>query len=176
MKHVYWLILGLVFGWHVDSFAQIGDTDEDWRVISVANHQKGQWLVGGGGSVVGLTAKAGKFVANRTWIGLSGEATVFSEARLELGAFARYYLWEGGFLSGFAEAGVSYGQFREILDSDDVGPARHLYSPKLTAGFGIELPIYRRVSLEGVSRLGQLTAANWVQPSFQGSINFYFTR
>lgn len=176
MKYVYWFILGLVCNCHVDSFAQTGDSDKDWKVVSIANHQKGQWLIGGGGTVFGATAKAGTFVADRTWIGLSGEATIFSEARLELGAFARYYLWEGGFVSGFTEAGVSYGKFRELLDSDDVGPPRLAYSPKLTAGFGLELPIYRRVSLEGVARIGQLTKTNWIQPSFHGTINFYFSR
>lgn len=176
MKYRYWLTVVLLWVVRTTTFGQTGNKDKDWRVISKAYHQKDQWLIGGGCTLLGLTAKAGKFVANRTWVGLSGELTALSESRIEAGVFSRYYLWAGGLASGFAEAGVSYGRFREFVDSDSVRPPRLSYSPKLTAGFGLEIPLHRQVALEGVAKIGRLTETNWVQPGFQGSLNIYFAR
>lgn len=151
---------------------------DDWRAVSVAQHQKGKWLVGTGPTLIGVTAKAGKFVANRTWIGVEGETHTFLSDRLEAGVFARYYLWNG-FLPGFSEVGVSYGRFQGWdwdLDNETPGSPELYRSIKLNVAFGIECPLSRRLSLEGVAKVGRLTTVNWFQPSFQGSVNVYLGR
>jgi len=59
------------------SFAQSGNKDSDWRKIASHHHQRGEWLIGAGPAILGAQAKAGKFVANRTWIGLEGAVVNF---------------------------------------------------------------------------------------------------
>lgn len=151
---------------------------KDWRAISVVQHQKGKWLAGAGPTFFGATAKAGRFVANRTWVGVEGEAHALLSDRLEAGVFARYYLLHGGRISSFSEAGVSYGRFQGwSFDIDNEFPDPELYrSVKLNAALGLECSLSRRVSLEGVAKVGRLVKANWFQPSFQGSVNVYLGR
>lgn len=176
MKNRY-ILTTLLFGFFCTySFGQTSDKAKDWRAVSVAQHQKGKWLVGVGPTYFGATAKAGKFVANRVWIGLEGEGHALLSDRLEAGVFGRYYLWHG-LLNGFSEAGVSYGRFETInFNIDDFTPNEVYRSVKLSAAFGLECPLSRRVSLEGVAKVGRLTKVNWLQPSFQGSINVYLGR
>ncbi len=70
-------------------------------------------MTGFGLTFLGGQAKIGKFVADRTWVGLEGEVRQLFSQRQEAGLFARYYLWNGGFVSGFSEVGVSYGRFKD---------------------------------------------------------------
>lgn len=178
MKNQY-ILTTLLFGCLCTySFGQTSDKAKDWRAISVAQHQKGKWLVGAGPTFIGATAKAGKFVANRVWIGLQGEGHAALSDRLEAGVFARYYLLHGGRISSFSEVGVSYGRFQVwSFDIDNEFPDPVLYrSVKLNAALGLECALSRRVSLESVAKVGRLTKANWFQPSFQGSVNVYLGR
>lgn len=180
MKSRYVLTALLVGCLCTRGFGQIGSTKsaEEWRAVSVAQHQKGKWLVGAGPTFIGATAKAGKFVANRVWAGVQIEGhTAFSD-RLEAGVFGRYYLWHG-LLNGFSEVGVSYGRFQKWdLDFDNERPdSPELYrSVKFNAAFGMECPLSRRVSVEGVAKVGQLAKTNWLQLSVQGSVNVYLGR
>ena len=175
----YYLLSAFLFGClYTNSFGQINDKGKvnDWRAVSVGQHQKGKWLVGAGPTFFGVTAKAGRFVANRTWVGVEGEAHALLSDRLEAGVFARYYLLHGGIISSFSEVGVSYGRFQGWdWDIDDETPGRpELYrSIKLNAALGLECSLSRRVSLEAVAKVGRLTKINWFQPSFQGLVNVY---
>lgn len=173
------LLLYLTLGISI-SFGQITprSVPKDWNAISSINHQKNKWLVGAGLTYLGLTAKAGRFVAPRTWLGLEAESHHLLSDRQEIGVFARYYLWNGGLISGFSALGVSYGSFQAWnWNFDGSKPPQPLYqSPKLNAAFGLECPIGKQLALEGVAKVGRLTQADWVQPSFQGSINYYFGR
>ena len=179
MKNRYVLTALLLGGLCTSGF---GQTDanakaDQWRAISVAQHQKGKWLVGAGPTFFGVTAKAGKFVANRVWVGVEGEAHALLSDRLEAGVFGRYYLWHG-LINGFSEVGVSYGRFQGwSFDIDNEFPDPVLYrSVKLNAALGMECPMSRRVSVEGVAKIGRLTKVNWLQPSLQGSVNIYLGR
>jgi hypothetical protein len=176
MKNNYVLLLALLCSFYSTSFAQIGDKDSDWQKVSSASHQKGVWLAGGGILLFGATAKVGKFVANRTWIGLGSELYAFFSQYQEAGLFGRYYLWNGGFVSGFSEAGLSYGRYKDWVWEVEHGSQapQPFYSPNVSGGFGLEYTLRRRISLEGVARVGRLTQANRFLPSFQGSVNFYF--
>ncbi|GAB3644227.1 hypothetical protein [Spirosoma arcticum] len=181
MKNPYVLTAILLGCLYTSGFGQTSNKNKanDWRAVSVAQHQKGKWLVGAGPTLIGATAKVGRFVANRTWIGVEGEGHALLSDRLEAGVFARYYLWNGGVISGFSVLGVSYGRFQEWdWDTDNEKPGSpELYrSVKLNAAFGLECLLGRRVSLEGVAKVGRLTKVNWFQPSFQGSVNVYLGR
>jgi hypothetical protein len=180
MKNKYLLMTAFCCSFWSFSFAQIGAKVkvDDWKAVQTAQHQQGKWLVGAGPTLLGVTAKAGRFVANRTWLGAQGEVHALFSNRREVGLFARYYLWNGGVLSGFSEVGVSYGHFQEQnLTFFSEGPIHPIYkSAKLNAAFGLEYPLGRIVSLEGVAKFGKLTDANWVQPSLQGSVNIYLGR
>lgn len=180
MKNQYLMSAFLLCCLSTFSFGQTGTKVKvsDWRAVSVAQHQKGKWLIGAGPTLVGVTAKAGRFVANRTWVGIEGEGHAFLSDRLEAGVFARYYLWHG-LLPGFSEVGVSYGRFQVWdwdFDNETPGSPELYRSVKLNAAFGMECPLSRRVSLEGVAKVGRLTKTNWFQPSFQGSVNVYLGR
>jgi len=181
MKNSFLTVLILCFGLiHSFSFGQ-GTTKakiSDWKAVSSAFHQQGKWLIGAGPTLIGVTAKAGRFIANRTWLGIEAESHSLLSYRQEAGVFARYYLWNGSFISGFSEIGVSYGHFQGWnWDFDKIEPPQPLYrSAKLNAAFGLECPIGRRLSLEGVAKFGRLTQVNWIQPSVQGSINLYLGR
>ena len=174
----YYLLSAFLLGYLcTNSFGQTGTQAkiDDWPAVAAAQHQKGKWLVGAGPTLIGATAKIGRFVANRTWVGIEGEGHAFLSDRLEAGVFARYYLWNG-FLPGFSEVGVSYGRFQGWdWDIDDETPGSpELYrSVKLNAAFGMECPLSRRLSLEGVVKVGRLAKINWFQPSFQGSVNVF---
>lgn len=135
-------------------------------------------MTGFGLTFLGGQAKIGKFVADRTWVGLEGEVRQLFSQRQEAGLFARYYLWNGGFVSGFSEVSVSYGRFKDWVWEVDQGSERPkpFYSPKLQAGFGLEYTLTQRFSLEGLVKVGRLVQADQFQPSFQGSVNFYFGR
>lgn len=170
------ILLGCLF---TSGFGQTDANAEadQWRAISVAQHQKGKWLVGAGPTLFGATVKAGRFIANRTWVGVEGEGHALLSSRLEAGIFGRYYLWHG-LLNGFSEVGVSYGRFQGwSFDIDNEFPDPPLYrSVKLNVAFGFECPVSRRVALEGVAKVGRLTKTNWLQPSLQGSVNIYLGR
>jgi hypothetical protein len=178
MKNNCGLALILLCSLASTSFAQSGNQNSDWQKVARAHHQKGGWLTGGGLTIVGLQAKVGKFVANRTWVGLEGEVRNFFSQRQEAGLFARYYFWNGGFVSGFSEVGLSYGRFKDwAWEFDNNGELpKPFYSPKINAGFGLEYTLGRRFSLEGVVKVGKLTQVNRFQSSLQGSVNFYFGR
>lgn len=179
MKNSY-LLIALLSNLFTFSFGQnvTEENQKDWQAVAVAQHQKGKWLVGIGPTFLGGTAKAGRFVANRTWLGVQSEVHYLLSTRVETGVFARYYLWNGGVFSGFSEAGVSYGRFQAWnlnTDGPQITPPVY-WTPKVNMALGIEIPIGRWVSLEGVAKAGRLIATNWVQPSFQGSINVYLGR
>lgn len=140
-------------------------------------HSKNHWLVGAGPTYFGVTAKAGRFIANRWWAGAEVELHELLSSRQEVGLFTRYYTGER-MISGFIGGGVSYGHFQAWdWDFDNVLPTPPLYrSTKLNALVGLEVRLTKRVSLEGVAKAGRLTNAAWIQPSFQGSVNYYLGR
>lgn len=163
------------------SYGQIGTKDKvsDWEAVSVAYHKKGRWMTGGGLTLVGATVKVGRFVANRIWVGAEGDYNSFFADRREVGVFGRVYLWESSLVSGFVGAGASYGRFQayNLFDIDGEMPPQPVYwSPKLSSLFGLEYPIGRRVSLEGVLKVGGITKTDWTQLSAQGSVNVYLGR
>lgn len=180
MKNKYLMMSALLCCLSAHSFGQLGAKIkvDDWKAVQSSLHQQNKWLIGAGPTLLGVTAKAGRFIANRTWVGVQGEVHALLSDRREVGVFARYYLWNGGLLSGFSEVGVSYGRFQVWeWDFDNEYPDPPLYrSPKVSAAFGIEYPLGRIVSLEGVAKFGKLTDVNWVQPSLQGSVNIYLGR
>ena len=149
-----------------------GDEKETFEV-----HQKNNLLVGGGLTMLGLTAKAGGFVGKRWWVGAEGELHNLLSTRREIGLFTRYYTGERLF-NAFIGAGASYGRFQAWnWDFDRVLPTPPVHhSTKLNALIGLELRISKRFSVEGVAKAGQLTTTNWLQPSFQGSVNYYIGR
>lgn len=177
MLHKYcFIILLICLSVHV-SWGQIGAKTkvDDWKAVSVNQHLRGKWLLGAGPTFLGVTAKAGHFIANRTWLGVEGENHSFFSDRQEAGVFARYYLWNGGLLSGFSAVGVSYGRFQVWeWDFDNEYPSPPVYySAKYSVAIGLEYALGRRMSFEGVGKLGKLTEADWVQPSLQWSVNLY---
>ncbi|RAJ94405.1 hypothetical protein LX87_04292 [Larkinella arboricola] len=156
-----------------------GPKNPEWKAESVAQHQRGSWLIGAGLTLLGATAKAGYFPAHRFWVGVEGEVHGFLSNRKEAGLFARYYLWNGGFISGFAESGVSYGHFQGWdmdIDNETPGSPTRYESAKLNGALGLEITLSRQFSIEGVGKIGKLTDANWFQPSFQASLNVYLGR
>lgn len=140
-------------------------------------YSKGRLMGGAGITFVGATAKIGGFVRDRLWLGAQGELHAALSYRAEAGLFARYYPWNGR-LTTFAETGVSYGRFDPWdFDFDGVRPDPWSgASPKLNLGAGIEYRITERFGLEAVAKAGALTATKWIQPSFQGSLNYTFGR
>lgn len=154
----------------------VGPKNSDWKAETIAQHQKGSWLTGVGLTLLGATAKAGYFPADRFWIGAQTEFHGFLSDRKEAGLFARYYLWNGTLISGFAEGGVSYGSFQAWdwdFDHEKPGSPTRYESAKLNAALGLEMTLSRRISIEGVGKLGKLTDAHRFQPSFQASLNVY---
>lgn len=138
-------------------------------------YQKGRFMGGVGATFFGLTAKAGGFVQNRLWIGAEGELHEFLSSRKEAGLFARYYPWNGQ-LTTFVETGISYGQFgywNFDIDNEYPDPWGGK-SAKVNVGMGIEYRINNRFGIEILAKVGKLTATNWIQPSFQGSVNISF--
>lgn len=178
MKNRYLFISLLLAGLCAPSYGQIGTKDKvsDWDAVSVAYHKKGRWLTGAGVTLIGATAKAGRFVADRIWVGAEGEYNSFLSDRREVGLSGRYYLWESSLVSGFVGGGVSYGRFQmyNLFDIDGEMPPQPVYwSPKFSALFGLEYPLGRRVSLEGILKVGGITKTDWTQMTAQGSINVY---
>lgn len=138
-------------------------------------YSKGRFMGGVGVTFIGLTAKTGGFVQDRLWLGAQGELHALLSYRAEAGLFARYYPWNRR-LTTFVETGVSYGRF-DPWDFDGVLPDPWSgKSPKLNLGMGIEYRITERFGLEALAKAGKLTAVNWIQPSFQGSLNYTFGR
>ena len=136
---------------------------------------KYRWLVGAGITLVGLTAKTGRFMNDKWWIGTEAEIHNFLTTRQEIGLFTRYYTGVRR-ANGFVGTGLSYGQFRgRKMRSDE--PAEALLtdhrSLKMSVLAGLEIRLTKRVSMEGVAKAGQLTKFDWTQPSLQGSINVY---
>jgi len=144
---------------------------------SFLTHGKNNWLVGAGATYFGLTAKGGRFVANRWWVGAEIELHELLSSRQEIGLFTRYYTGER-MINGFIGGGLSYGHFQTWnWDIDNFEPAPPLYrSVKLNALLGLEIRVAKRFSIEGVVKAGRLTKVNWIQPSIQGSINYYIGR
>lgn len=138
-------------------------------------YPKNHWLVGAGVTIVGLTAKTGKFMTNQWWIGAEAEIHNFLTTRQEVGLFTRYYTGKRR-ANGFVGTGLSYGHFQgKKMKFDE--PAEALLtnhrSLKMSLLAGLDVRLTKRVSIEGVAKIGQLTKFNWTQPSLQGSINVY---
>lgn len=136
-----------------------------------AVHPKGTWMVGAGATFLGFTAKGGNFLTERIWLGGEAEFHDFFTARKEVGMMARYYSGKGR-VRTFSSAGVSFGAFKDSWpDFDNPKPPTIYDSFKLNASLGLEIQLTKRVSMEGVLKLGQLTKVNWTLPSVQGSFN-----
>lgn len=138
-------------------------------------HPKNHWLVGAGVTLIGLTAKTGRFINDKWWIGTEAEIHNFLTTRQEIGLFTRYYTGIRR-VNGFVGTGLSYGQFQgKKMRSDE--PAEALLtnhrSLKVSVLAGLEVRLTRRISIEGVAKAGQLTKFDWTQPSLQGSVNVY---
>lgn len=134
-------------------------------------HPKGSWLIGAGATYLGLTAKGGVFAANQLWVGVEAEKHKLFSRRREVGLASRYYFGKG-MMHGFVGAGASYGYFRfTSWDFDNYEPPKIYHSFKLNALAGAEIHLTRRVSIEGVAKMGWLTEASGCLPSVQGSIN-----
>ncbi|NEU70327.1 hypothetical protein [Spirosoma agri] len=104
-------------------------------------------------------------MANRAWLGVEGEIHSLLTERREAGLFGRYYLWNGGFV-GFTEVGLSYGRFQQRSIFADPPLDYPLYrTTKLSAAFGLAYLVGRRVSLEGVFKVGKASGTDWIQPS-----------
>lgn len=176
MKNQYVLLTALLLCFCTVSFGQIGAKIpvSDWKAVSVSQHQKGRWLVGLGPTLLGGTTKAGRFVANRTWIGVEGEIHSLLSSRQEIGPSVRYYVRESSLLSVFAAAGVSYGRFQQYslfdIDGDRPDPAPY-YRTKFSGALGLDYPLGRRTSLEGVLKMGKPIGIYGLQPSLQLSLN-----
>ncbi|WP_077921421.1 hypothetical protein [Spirosoma sp. 209] len=146
--------------------------DSEWKSVAALHQQKGNWMVGAGLTLLGATARGGRFIANRTWVGVEAEYHSLIALRREGGVFARYYLWSGSFVSGFVGGGVTYGWYHDRvfnLDGSSLNDPAPYYSPKLNALVGVEYALGRRFSIEGVAKYGKLTRNGSEQPSLQGS-------
>jgi hypothetical protein len=176
MRKQYFLLPSLLLCFCTASFGQIGAKTpvSDWKAVSISQHQKSRWLVGLGPTFLGGTAKAGHFVANRTWIGVEGEIHSLLSSRQEIGPSVRYYVWESSLLSVFAAAGVSYGRFQQYslfnIDGDRPDPAPY-YRTKFSGALGLDYPLGRRTALEGVLKMGKPVGNHSFQPSLQLSLN-----
>ncbi len=134
-------------------------------------HPKGSWLLGAGATFLGLTAKGGVFAADQLWLGVEVERHKLFSTRQEIGFVPRYYVGKSR-MHGFAGAGVSYGYFRtDSWDFDNPRPPKIYHSVKLNTLAGAEVHLTRRISIEGVAKMGWLTEASGWLPSVQGSIN-----
>ena len=139
---------------------------------------KDRWLVGAGITLVGLTAKTGRFMNDRWWVGTEAEIHNFLTTRQEIGLFTRYYTGVRR-VNAFAGIGLSYGHFRgKKMRSNE--PAEALLSThrslKMSMLAGLEARLTKRIGIEGVAKVGQLTKFDWTQPSLQGSFNVYLGR
>ncbi|RIV25238.1 hypothetical protein DYU11_07985 [Fibrisoma montanum] len=157
-------------------FNTVGQAQDMFLKEGRATYQtnaKGHWMAGGGLTFIGVTGKAGRFVADHVWLGGELEHLSFFGTRYEAGVFARYYKGKG-MLNGILGTGVTYGQFKGWTFDGPMPPAYR--SVKLNALLGLELRLTERVSFEGVAKIGWLTAAQCVQFSPQGSLNVYLGR
>lgn len=153
---------------------QVVETPNSPKENLTAVHPKGTWLVGVGGTFIGLTAKGGSFLTERLWLGGELETQSFFTTRREVGVLTRYYVGKGE-LRAFVGTGVSYGSFKDSwADFDNPMPSIKHYSYKLNVSTGLELQLTKRISVEGVLKVGQLTKVNWTLPTVQGSFNFAF--
>ena len=146
-------------------------SDSSNQKSTFAQHPKGTWLLGVGATYIGLTAKGGAFATNRLWVGAEAEIHDLLTERREVGLFTRYYAGKGK-AHLFVGTGVSYGAFKEFSwDIDDYTPPQTYHSVKLNALAGLEIHLNRRLSIEGVAKVGWLTQASGFLPSVQGSVN-----
>lgn len=178
MKTTFLLLIAFCFITGSYTFGQSrSENYRDWQALSSTNHQQGTWLVGAGPTVFGATAKIGHFINDRFWLGVEAEVHQLNSDRREAGLFGRYYLWSGR-LSGFTELGVSYGRFQkwdyDIIDKVNTNPIYN--TAKLNGALGIEYTLGRRIAVEAVGKAGKLINTDWIQPSFQLSLNVYLGR
>jgi hypothetical protein len=173
MKSVLFLFL-ILFGTRSQAQVPIAaDSSGTSRTRWAAQQRAGTWLVGSGVTFVGLTAKGGRFLSDRWWVGGEAEVHHLLSTRHEAGLFARRYQFWDSWLSSFIGAGASYGRFEEWdMDMDNVRPDPPVYrTAKLNLLAGFEFHFSERVSLELAAKVGRLGAVNWLQPSFQASAN-----
>lgn len=143
------------------------------KTIMDVSYRQGTWLLGAGITLVGMTAKCGIFATNHLWIGVEAEKHNFLSKRREAGLFTRYYVGKGN-LRGFVGTGLSYGRFESFYmwgDEPSADPKEVYHDVKMNALAGVEVQLYRRLTVEGVAKIGRLTQTNWYQPSFQCSFN-----
>jgi hypothetical protein len=144
--------------------------------------QPGRRLVGASLTGLGLAAKAGFFLREGLWTGLTANGQlrgVFAEY-VHFGPAARYYVARGRDFSFFAEGGYAYGYFNmnrwELLSETptrSVGP-NQFYSGNLHFDLGADLWLNENVSLEAAIRRNQLLYTGDVLPGASLGVNYFF--
>lgn len=143
--------------------------------------QPGHRLVGAGLTGLGLAAKAGFFLREGLWTGLTANGQlrgVFAEY-VHLGPAARYYVARGRDFSFFAEGGYAYGYFNVKrwggqANETQLVAQRQFYSGNFHLDLGADLWLNPTVSLEASIRRNQLLFTGDVLPGASLGVNCFF--
>ncbi|MCY7350522.1 MAG: hypothetical protein LH606_07620 [Cytophagaceae bacterium] len=140
----------------------------------------GRWLAGAGLTGAGLAAKAGTFVREGLWAGITANAQlggVFCQYA-HAGLASRYYFARGRDFSFFAEGGYAHGYFKVNRWSQDkeakLVAENTFFSGNLHYDIGADLWMTRQVSLEGSIRRNHLLRSGDALPGVAVAVNYYF--
>lgn len=135
---------------------------------------KSTYLVGGGVTFLGFTAKAGVFLNKNFVVGINGEIHRLLSDRNEVGVFGRKYINKNR-LSFYVQPGLSYGSFTEwdLGDIHEPNPVKNTkYNTfKINGTGGAELRINQKISVEGDVGVGKILDGGWWAPSIRCSFN-----
>jgi|GEM_PF-4380298 len=141
---------------------------------------QGRWLAGAGLTGAGLSGKAGTFVREGLWVGLTANAQlsgVFNR-HLHAGMATRYYVARGRDFSFFAEGGLAYGHFNVYqwsrTEEAALASQRSFFSGNLHYDLGADLWMTRQVSIEGSLRRNHLLASGDALPGVNLALNYFF--
>lgn len=141
----------------------------------------GHRLIGASITGAGLAAKAGFFLREGLWTGLTVNGQlrgVFAEY-VHFGPAARYYVARGRDFSFFAEGGYAYGYFNvkrwdgRANETQLVGE-RQFFSGNFHVDLGADLWLNPSVSLEAAIRRNQLFFSGDVLPGASLGVNYFF--
>jgi len=142
--------------------------------------QPGRRLAGGSLTGLGLAAKAGFFLREGLWLGLTANGQlrgVFAEY-LHFGPAARYYVARGRDFSFFAEGGYAYGYFNvkrwSGTKETQLLAERQFYSGNFHLDLGADLWLNPSLSLEAAIRRNQLLYTGDVLPGASLGVNYFF--
>lgn len=172
----------LIFALQITYCAAYAQQNHDQRHPAFLKERflMGRWLAGAGLTGAGLTAKAGTFVREGLWAGVTanGQLSGVFAQYAHAGLAARYYLARGRDFSFFAEGGYAYGYFKvnqwsrdkeaKLLDENT------FFSGNLHYDIGADLWMTRQMSLEGSIRRNHLLHSGDALPGVAVAVNYFF--